>query len=235
MLKGTRGSNPRPSGLLVRLIALLLGLAAPAVAQQQQPATIDNSAIELARRQFESGKANEAVATLDSFEQRNGATGRSLDLRGRIAMEGGQLDEAAKLFTAARDKDEASLGQLHFGDLLLREKKFADAREAYRRGTRQTNILGIYERLRFGMLLTYLAEKNDADAQESLGQIRFPSESGAYYYAQAAWAYAHGQTRDAEKWIKRCEDIFGSKVTPWFANRFYDVGWIKAKPATTGD
>jgi hypothetical protein len=124
---------------------------------------------------------------------------------------------------------------LHLGDLLLREKKFADAREAYRRSTRETSMLGIYERLRFGMLLTYLAEKNDAAAQDSLGQIRFPSETGAYYFAQAAWAYAHGQTRDAEKWSKRCEEIFGRKVSPWFAHRFYDMGWIKTKPPVTAD
>ena len=72
-LTGTRGSNPRPSAiqLLVRLSAILLGLATPLLAQDTN--ALDNSSLEQAKRQFESGHANEAIATLDSFEQRNGA------------------------------------------------------------------------------------------------------------------------------------------------------------------
>lgn len=232
--QGNQGSNPCPSAIaLVRLLAVLLTFATTALAQEN--IATEPPSFEMAKRQFESRKINEAIATLDAAEQKEGPTGKTLDLRGTIALEQGNQDEAAKLYRAAFDKDKSNLGHLHFGDLLLRQKKFADAREAYRAGTKATDILGIYERLRFGILLTYLAEKNDADAQEALGEIRFPSETGAYYYAQAAWAYAHGQTRDAEKWIKRCEDIFGKRVTPWFARALFEMGWTKTKPPASAD
>ncbi|MFL6567870.1 MAG: tetratricopeptide repeat protein, partial [Chthoniobacterales bacterium] len=219
--------------MFVRLLAILLTFAATAFAQEN--IATEPPSFEMAKRQFEAGKTSEAMATLDGVDRKMGATGKTLDLRGSIAVEQGQIDEAAKMFTAASEKEKNNLGSLHRGDLLLRQKKFAEAREVYRGGTKLTDILGIYERLRFGILLTYLAEKKDAEAQEALGEIRFPSESGAYYYAQAAWAYAHGQTRDAEKWIKRCEDIFGKKVTPWFARELYEMGWSKTKPPTSAD
>ncbi|MDQ6861528.1 MAG: tetratricopeptide repeat protein [Verrucomicrobiota bacterium] len=215
------------------LVALLI-FAAPAFAQEGS-VPLDAQTLEQARRQFESGKTPEAIAALDALDAKSGPSGRSLDLRGRILYEKGQLDAAEKLFSEALEKDKASLARLHLGDVFLARKKFPQARDTYRAGTKETNILGVYERLRFGMLLSYLGEKNDADAQEALGQIRFPSETGAYYFAQAAWAYGHGQTRDAEKWIKRCEEIFGGKVSPWFAGRFYDMGWTKTKAAASAD
>jgi len=213
-----------------RLFVCLLLTAVAAVCIAAEPTPILSTSLDRARQQVAEGKFPEAVTSLDEADKSGGPSGRSLDLRGRIAMEQGQLDEATKLFAEAHAKDAASLGQLHLGDVLLRQKKYSEARDAYRVATKETNILVSYERLRFGILLTYLGEKNDEAAQQALDQIKFPSESGAYYYAQAAWSYSHGQSRDAEKWIKRAEEIYPPKTTSWYARWLYDFGWNKIKP-----
>lgn len=191
--------------------------------------------LDRAKEEFQDGKFAEALAALDNLEKSSGPTGRTIDLRGRILMEQGQLDEAAKLFAGAHAKDPSSLGQLHLGDLLLRQKKYADAREAYRVATKATSLLPLYERLRFGILLTFLGEKDEAAAQQALDMIKFPSESGAYYFAQAAWAFAHEQKRDGEKWIKRADEIYSPKLTLWFKRWLYDFGWTKDKPPVSAD
>jgi hypothetical protein len=82
-------------------------------------------------------------------------------------------------------------------------------------------------------LLTYLGEKDEAAAKETFEQITFPTESPAYYYAQAAWAFAHGKERDAEKWLKSAAKVYDVATTSWFAQPLYDFGWIKSKPLPT--
>ncbi len=227
--QGNQGSNPCPSAI-GRAVVVALSLVCASALFAEEKTIVEPPSLDLAKRQFEAGKMSEARATLDALDAKTPGDGYAQDLRGSLLLEEGKLDEAARLFTAAAE-EKGTLGSLHLGDVRLREKKFSEAREAYRAGVKKTKNLGIFERLRFGMLLTYLGEKSDAEAQEALGQIRFPSESGAYYFAQAAWAYAHGQTRDAEKWIKRSEEISGGKITPWFAARLHEMGWTKTKPS----
>lgn len=228
-------SSPNDTSIMRAILcAILLALAAPFVAAQAPPPLLANN-LDKPRQLLQDGKFAEALAALDEIEKSTEQSGRSLDLRGRIFMEQGQVEEAARLFTAAHAKDPNSFGRLHLGDLLMRQKKYAEARETYRAATKETNLLPSYERLRFGILLTYLAEKDDAGAQQALDMIKFPSESGAYYYAQAAWAFAHEQKRDGDKWIKRAGEIYAPHLTTWFARWLYDFGWVKDKPGLGGE
>jgi predicted Zn-dependent protease len=220
---------------MIRSFLLLILLAATVSLRAADPAVGGSGDLERAKREFQNARFAEALAALDESEKNGGASGRSLDFRGRILLEQGQLDEAAKLFVAAHAKDTATLAQLHLGDVLLRQNKFADAREAYRTATKETSLLPLYERLRFGLLLTYLREKDDVAAQQALDLVKFPSESGAYYFAQAAWAFAHDQKRDGEKWIKRADEIYAPKLTTWYKRWFFDLGWTKDKPALVAD
>ncbi|HEX8680315.1 MAG TPA: tetratricopeptide repeat protein [Chthoniobacterales bacterium] len=216
--------------MIIRSLLIVLLLAAAPLLRAADPNTGTSPTLERAKQEFQDGKFAEALGTLDELDKDAEPTARSLDFRGRIYMEQGQLEKAAELFNAAQAKDPNSFGRLHLGDLLMRQKKYSEAREVYRTGTKETNLLPGYERLRFGILLTYLAEKDDVGAQQALDLIKFPSESGAYYYAQAAWAFAHDQKRDGEKWIKRASEIYAPHLTAWFARWVYDFGWTKNKP-----
>ncbi|HJX24848.1 MAG TPA: hypothetical protein VJ252_01725, partial [Chthoniobacterales bacterium] len=113
------------------------------------------------------------------------------------------------------------------------QKKFAEARDIYEALLREKNILVSNERLRFGVLMAYLGEHNDQGAQSALQRMGFPTQTPAYYYAQAAWGFAHGKDVEAKKWIDAAAKIFDANAIPWFAHPLYEFGWIKKKPPAT--
>ncbi|MDQ6765185.1 MAG: hypothetical protein M3Z22_03675, partial [Verrucomicrobiota bacterium] len=138
-------------------------------------------------------------------------------------------------FDAAYKLAPASLARLHCGDMFLREKHWDEARALYEAATKETNILVTNERLRYGILLSFLGAKNDEAARAALDKMTFPTESPAYYYAQAAWSFAHDANGDGEKWMRRAEAVFPVKSTAWFVRPLFDLGWVKTKPPLIAD
>jgi tetratricopeptide (TPR) repeat protein len=187
--------------------------------------------LETAKSNFRQGNFGGALALLDQLDKAQSGNAESLDIRGIIYFEQGKLDEAKKAFRAASAADAKGFPpQLHFGDVLLREKKFADARGIYEKLMEETNIQVSNERLRYAVLLTYLFEHNETRAQTALERITFPTESPAYYYAQASWEFAHNRRDDATKWLKAAARMFDDKSIAWFARPLYDFGWTREKP-----
>jgi len=216
------------------LVALCLLVSALLFAAANDNTRVGQNFIETARREFQKGNFADARSALDQFEKAGQPTVDSYDLRGCIDMEQGNLNEAGKAFAAAHNANSSIFTpRLHAGDLFFRQKQYAEARGAYETLWKETNILISKERLRYGILLTYLGEKDEAAAKETFEQITFPTESPAYYYAQAAWAFAHGKQRDAEKWLKSAAKVYDATTTSWFARPLYDFGWIKSKPLPT--
>jgi len=208
--------------------AVLLVLAVSSLGAEQS--VIGANRIATAQQEFQQGRFDAALAALEEADKGAEASGRSLDLRGCIYLEQQKFAEAVNAFTGAAESDPASLGQIHVGDAWARQRKWPEARAAYETALKGTNILMLNERLRFAILMTHLGEKNDPAAQKALERILFPTESAAYYYAQAVWAFAHEQKREGQQWLGRADDIFSSKSTAWFARFLFDFGWIKRKP-----
>jgi tetratricopeptide (TPR) repeat protein len=188
-----------------------------------------------ARRDFLEGKSDAALATLDGAEQRGLTSGKLTELRGYIFLEQGKFDQAIQAFEAAREKDKTTYGGLHAGDTLARQGKWEEARATYQAALKGTDILTANERLRFAIFITCLGSKDEEHARESLDLITFPTESAAYYYAQAAWSFAHGSKSEGEDWLKRARGIFAGKSTSWFERHLYDFGWLNSKPPPIAD
>ncbi len=211
--------------LLILLVCLPLALA-------EERASIGDNRLNVARQDLESGDLKAAQTAIDQFEQANKSNVESLDLRGVLYMEQGRLGEAAKAFENAHKADPTVFGpRLHAGDLLLRQKRFQPARDAYEILLKEANVSTAMERLRFGILITYLGARDDEGARAALGRIGFPTQTPAYYYAQAAWSFAHGKSAEGHKWIKAAAKIFPARAESWFARPFYELGWTKEKPA----
>jgi tetratricopeptide (TPR) repeat protein len=218
--------------LLMRLfLALIVFTTSSLFATDDQPARVGENLVEVAQRDFEKENFAGAHATLDRFEKSKGPTAESLDLRGCIYMEQGNLDGAAKAFEAAHSAEPALFTpRLHAADLLLRQKQYGQARSIYESLLKERKIVMSLERLRFAILVTYLGEQNESEARSAFAEIIFPTESPAYYYAQAAWAFAHAKNSEGQDWIKSASKIFSPAKTGWFARPLYDLGWIKKKP-----
>ncbi len=216
--------------------ALLLCFLTIAALAAAEPGAVGIDIVEPARRALLAGQPDKALSELETAAQRGASESNVLFLRGICYVEKQQYEEALAAFRAAEEKDSAIYGpRLRIGDTLLRMGKWAEARETYEEMMKKTNILILNERLRYAVLLTYLGAKDDAGGKEALDAITFPTESPSYYYGQAAWAFAHGDKKAGEKWIKTADEIFEKGKTAWYARPLFDSGWIATKPPPTLD
>jgi tetratricopeptide (TPR) repeat protein len=151
-------------------------------------------------------------------------------------MEQGKLDDAAKAFESAHVANyNAFAPRIHLADVFLRQKKFAEARKEYEKLLDLISSPVWPDYLRFGILMSYLGEHDQAHARQALAAILFPTETPAYYYAQAAWSFDHGKKSEALKWIDTAKKIFDSSRTGWFDRVLYQFGWLNKKPARSID
>jgi predicted Zn-dependent protease len=217
--------------IAMRFLCALFFLGAFSLSAADETVLQSATLLQAAKKDFRSGNFDSALSALDRIDKGRSENVESLDLRGTIYFEQGRLDEAKKAFRAAHEADGANFSpRLHLADILLREKKFAEARDIYGTLLKETNIQESNERLRYAMLLTYLFARDENGARSALARIKFPTESPAYYYAQAAWEFAHDHKKEAQKWISAADRIFDAKTTAWFARPLYDSGWLKEKP-----
>lgn len=227
--KATRVRIPAHPRGFAYIVATVLVALTPMSALAQQRAGRDP--VDAAKREFHQGDFEAALATLDELDKSGTSRAQALDLRGSILLEQKKLDDALAAFRSAHETDRALFApRLHIGDALLRQQKWEEARAAYDVVMQETNILISHEKLRFAALLTHLGAGDKAGAESALERITFPTETAAYYYAQAAWAFANGNKREGEKWMRTAADIFDERTTAWFARPFFELGWIKKKP-----
>jgi hypothetical protein len=197
----------------------------------EQPANLTDP-IERAAREYEAGRFDEALAILDELAK-DGSTqpAQVYDLRGCIYLEQQKYDDAISAFKSAHYVDPNFFPtRIHHADALLRQGKWEEARDMYTALMRDTRVLAMNERLRYGLLIANLIGKDEAAAKAALEWLAFPTETGAYYFGQAAWAFAHNDKRAAAKWLETAEEIFKPKQSAWFLRPLHDQGWLKEKP-----
>ena len=216
------------------LLAAVLVFSASIAWAAEENATGIN-AMEAAGREFQQRNFDAALATLNDAEKRGDPTAKSFILKGRIYAEQQKYDEATFAFDSAYKLEPGSLARLCEADMFVGQKKWDEARALYESAMKETNILISNERLRYGVLIASLGAKDEDGSRTAFEKLPFPTESAAYYYAQAAWAFAHGAKSDGDKWIRRAEEIFPAKSTACFARPLFDLGWIKTKPPLVAD
>ncbi len=201
-----------------------------------EPGAVGVDLVEPVKRELLAGQPDKALSELAAAEKRGLSEAYVFYLRGLCYLEMGKYDEALAALRASEEKDPTIYGpRLRIGDTLLRSGKWAEAREVYQQVMQKTNILILNERLRYAILLTFLGAKDDAGGKDALDAITFPTESPSYYYGQAAWAFAHGDKKAGEKWIKTADEIFEKGKLAWYARPLHDFGWVKTKPPPTLD
>jgi tetratricopeptide (TPR) repeat protein len=212
------------------LLALLLVFGATAALASTPAPGVEP--LDAVRRELQNGNVDVALAALNEAEKTAKPNAYSHTLRGVIALEQERTDDALAAFRTAIEADAAYFPpRLFIGDTLLRAKRWEEARDAYLEAARKTNILTFNERIRYAIMLTHMGQNRATLAREAFERITFPTESAAYYYAQAAWAYANGDKRGGDKWLRTGDEIFPERATDWFARPLHDFGWIKRKPA----
>ncbi len=223
----------RLPGMRFFFALLLFAISDPLVAEKDFSGL--SNELGVAKAQFQQGKFDAALAVLDRLEKSSRPSMESLDLRGCVYLEQGKFEEAAKAFDGSHAfKFDAFAPRIHHADALLAQKKFTEAGNEYERLIQVKSPMWP-DYARFGLLLAYLGGHEEALAKRVYAEILFPTETPAYYYAQAAWAFGHGKKSDAQKWIGSAKKIFDSGKTAWFDRALYQLGWIKKKPPPSVD
>ncbi len=86
------------------------------------------------------------------------------------------------------------------------------------------------ELLEFKIFLTYLMQKKDKEAREALDAMKFPSDTPGYYFAHAAWEFAHDNPEEAATWMASSLRVFKPQENLLYATSMYDLGWLKERP-----
>ncbi len=146
------------------------------------------------------------------------------NLKGAIAVERGQYDEATRCLKRALEINPRSYpARYNLTEIPFRQKKYAEAR------AKLETLLAKNpkdELVQYKIFLSYLFEKDEKNAKEALDRIKFPSDSPAYYYAQAAWASFKGDNDAANKWIRSSAYVFKPAQNELFAASLREVGWL---------
>lgn len=170
-------------------------------------------------RDFEKAKAKAAEA--DKLRPNSSVT---LNLQGAIAIELGNYDEAVKYLEHALEiNPRYSLSRLNLAEVLFRQKKYAEAR-ARLEPLLAENLTN--ELIQYRIFLCWLLEKDELAAKKELEKIKYPGKSPAYYHAQAAWAFYHGNKEEAEKWLKAVADLYPAPKNQIYADSLEQAGWL---------
>jgi pentatricopeptide repeat protein len=213
------------------LLAFLFGFAILATHAAEQPPTLGDP-VERAARAYEEGDLDQALAMLDELAK-DGSTQsvQAHDLRGCIYMEQQRYDEAISAFKAAHSADANFFPtRIHHADALLRQGKWEEARDMYTNLMRETRILGMNERLRFGLLIANLVGKDEAAAKRRSTGSFSNGDRALTTSGRQRGRFAHNDKRAAGKWLKDRDEIFKPKQSAWFTRSLHDRGWLKEKP-----
>jgi tetratricopeptide (TPR) repeat protein len=168
------------------------------------------------------------LEAIDKLEKMAPPNAHTVNTRAAVMIEQHNFEEGRRLCQEALKLDPKYYpARFNLGEIPLMEKKYPEARAIF-----QTllNANPRDELAQFRIFLTYLLEKNDTAAREILGKLKFPSDTPAFYYANAAWEFTRGNVADGKAWVERGNWVFGKEKASNFAESLIQLGWIE-RPA----
>jgi tetratricopeptide (TPR) repeat protein len=225
-----------------RLIAasVLLALAPGVTAQEEEENAkvasyppIYLTVLRDAMRAFTTRDFTQTIALVNKADGTFQVTPVALNIRGAVAIEERRFEEGRELCLKALKEDPKFFpARFNLCEIPFVQGKYAEAREMFQK------LLDEYPKndlLKFRVYLTYLLEKNETAAAEHLDRLPFLSNTPVYYYAQAAWAFAHGKPEDAKTWLDRGNYVFPPARHQNFIDVFYDIGWLQRPTAQSAE
>jgi hypothetical protein len=80
--------------------------------------------------------------------------------------------------------------------------------------------------VQFKIIFANLLQGKPDAAKPVLDAMKFPSNTAAYYYAQAAWAFFHKNQKDGSYWSNEGLKVFGLGSCLSFYDSLAQVGWL---------
>ncbi len=218
-----------PRTLLTAAALLASAIFAGAASQpiESYPPEYRSGLVEMAKA-FSARDFPATLAAIEALEKMAPPNAHTVNTRAAVMIEQHNYDEGRRLCQEALKLDPKYYpAKFNLGEIPLMEGKYPEARAIF-----QTLLTANPrdELAQFRIFLTFLLEKNDAAAREILGKLKFPSDTPAFYYANAAWEFTRGNTDEGKAWVDRGNWVFGQDKAQNFAESLIQLGWIE-RPA----
>jgi hypothetical protein len=153
----------------------------------------------------------------------------TLNVRGAVAIEQLKFEEGEKYCLEALKMEPGFFpAKFNLCEIPFLQKNYAEARKGWQVLYDSTaSDDPTVELLIYRIFLTYLLEKDMAQAKHWLEKLPFPSQTPAYQYAHAAWERENGNVAKWEEWIASAEFIWPLSKRSSFADVLLQLKWLK--------
>jgi tetratricopeptide (TPR) repeat protein len=187
-----------------------------------------DAAIKKATQALGAGNLAEADKQADVAAKLDPASAQTANLRGVIAVQRKEYEDAASRFTEAIAADEKFYpAKLNLADVLLLQGKWADARTRYEELQR---VDPKSELLQFKIVVADVLDDRQLQAIELINDMTFPGNTPAYYFARAAVLLKQSQEKEAQQYFANARKYYDEQQCAYFL-RFLQQNGL-AKPGT---
>lgn len=205
---------------------LLSAFLAGALLAASQAAPPDNSreakaVIQAALADFDAKKYDDALAKLRALDAKMPDDPFVQNLIGAAYTKKKDYAAAQKYFDKSLEKSPDFFpAKFNVGELFFLQRNYPEALKHFRQMQQQDPQ---NELLQFKAFLCLLQLGNKEEAAKALKGIKYPGDTPAWYYGQAAWASKNGDNKKAIGYVTGAHYIFGPK-TALFDETFDDLG-----------
>jgi tetratricopeptide (TPR) repeat protein len=187
-----------------------------------------DAAIKKATEALGAGNLAEADKQAEVAAKIDPASAQTANLRGVIAVQRKEYENAVRLFTEAIAADEKFYpAKLNLADVLLLQAKWADARTRYEELQR---VDPKSELLQFKIVVADVLEDRQFQANQLINDMTFPGNTPAYYFARAAVLLKQSQAKEAQQYFANARKYYDGQQCAYFM-RFLQQNGL-AKPGT---
>ncbi|MEO8440178.1 MAG: tetratricopeptide repeat protein [Spartobacteria bacterium] len=225
------GWLPKPEG--APPVALQVTSLADVVARAQS----DLARAERAFRQGDLTAAWRFVEQIDAVAPNQAVVS---NLRGEILLGQGRADEAeTTLRNALAANPQLLTARYNLARVSFARKDYAAARKEFEAllGATSGTDPKREQLIHYQIYLTLLLEGREGPAQKAMDEFKMMDNTPALYYAQAAWAFQHGNATQGNNWVANAGNLYPADLNRAFAAPFARLGWIDnpaAQAAPTG-
>jgi len=219
--------NGQAMTMSVRTFWILLGSVvafSPMLAEDK----VYDAAIKKATQALGAGNLAEADKQADVAAKLEPASAQTANLRGVIAVQRKEYEDAASRFTEAIAADEKFYpAKLNLADVLLLQGKRADARTRYEELQR---VDPKSELLQFKIVVADVLDDRQFQAIQLINDMIFPGTTPAYYFARAAVLLKQSQEKEAQQYFTNARKYYDEQQCAYYL-RFLQQNGL-AKPGT---
>ncbi len=207
---------------LVKTLRLLLAcsFASTSLLPAQQVKADFRDQVEQVIEDFNAKKYDSAIARIDGIKAEGEDEAFLLNLRGAAYTKKKDYAEAKRCFEKTLQLVPGMFAaQFNLGEIEFLQGNYQKALDTFKV---MLDNDPRNELLQFKVFLCYL-QMGDVDAaKKALNKVKFPGDTPAYYYAQAAWEYKQGDKGKVSDYLSGARYIFAGK-TELFDETFADL------------